>query len=1215
MRQEQAWVFSATDLVDALECSHRSSLVLARAAGLPGAPQPGKGPSPVVLEHGQRHEARYLERLRSGLGRHLVEIADPGFTHANLVAAAEQTRRAFAEGKHAVYQAVFYDGEFYGRADFVIATHIDPGTGKARKGVPAGRYEPYDTKLARHAKPSAVLQLAAYADALARSGVPTGEQIHLILGNDEKVSLDVADYHPMLIEVRERLRRQLTQPVALPSVLHADHREACGTCKFAEHCKTGREGVRDLVLVANLRGDQRRKLLAAGLPTIDALAAAAPQDRPAAVVASSWDTLHAQATLQVRQDATRTASDPTGTVFSEVFDQQALSLMPDPAEGDIYFDMEGNPFGFDGRGLEYLFGAVILPGDSQPAPGAPQERDQGVPAENFIAFWAHDVAQEKRAFEEFIDFTLARLALFPDAHVWHYASYEVTALKRLSTQHATRESEVRQLLDEGRLVDLYAVVGKSLRVSQRSYSIKYLEPLYMPTSRSGEVTTAMGSVEVYEDYLALLRIDTKQAREQAAQLLLNIADYNAYDCISTHRLHRFLQAKLVEARQVHPLPPAVDLRSDQERQEAELREQEQDDKRAAAHDALELLRVTVEEPLRAGISADPTVRTPEENARCILASAVGYYRREESQAWGDFFTADQLTEQELDTRSDCLVPVSFVAEPWEAPTGRQRNFRRTVFAEVGPDQVHTFSADNELQLLYRQGGQMPVLSKVDVKTVTDDRIELLESVPPALKDALGTPTALVPGPPVAAKAKAESVLEQAEQAVALLPGSPGGAGFALLMRTGPTLSTGAPLAAAHGDDVLPAVLHAAAHLQDSYLAVQGPPGAGKTYLAGELIAHLVGLGLSVGVCANSHKAAENALAAASGKRPADHPEGAPWVSRVPAAKVPKTPTPAGQVLELEAAHGWSPVKNPAALQDFRALHTTGHVVAGTAWNFASENFAENPVDVLIIDEAGQFALVDALAVSRGARNLVLLGDPAQLPQVTQASHPDGAGLSALEHLLEGAATLPPKHGYFLNITRRMHPALCQVVSQLSYQGKLDAFSATAERGVSGLEAGLYRLDVPSVGCTTRNRAEVLATVAVVKDLLSRECQDGSSSVPMEESNVLVVAPYNVQVGLLRRAFDAEGLAGVQVGTVDHFQGQEARAVVVSLTASAEEGVARGLEFLLMRNRLNVAISRAQAVAVLVSSPGLVTGSATTVAMLRLLSGLAGLRQSATVWPA
>jgi predicted RecB family nuclease len=1121
-----------TDLADLLECDHRSILNQALAAGLPGAPRPGSGADQLAAKHGQAYEQATLGRLKREHGG-LVEIDGK-----DRAAAAKQTAAAMSSGAPVVYQAVFVDGDFTGRADFLIADED-------------GRYEVYDTKLARHARPSAVLQLTAYADALRRTGTPTGPNMHLLLGDGSTRTLRVDDFLPLLERLRTRLR---ARPAQLPVRLWGDQRPACAGCSYADHCASGREADRDLSLVAGMRTDQRRKLAEGGLGTIDALAAAEPEDRPRDMSATTFTALRAQAAIQTRQDE-------TGEVSYEIIAPDVLAELPPPAAGDVFFDMEGDPYAVGGSGLEYLFGAVTVEDDG----------------DRFTPFWAHSRGQEKRAFEEFVDFATARMAAHPGSHVYHYAPYEVTALKRLAALHGTREEAVDDLLRGGALIDLYAVVRKALLVSQRSYSIKYLEPLYMPSARDGDVQNAVSSIEAYEEYLTLTQLAEV---ERADEVLRGIADYNEYDCVSTLRLFEFLH-QIRDKAGIETLAPPE--KSEVDALLEDTTEQVAAERRAQRAERLAALV----DPLLAGLPDDPADATADEKARALLAASVGYHRRETNPAWWEFFrqVAAPLSDLEVDTT--CAVPVSVRAEEWTPPAGRVRKAKRLLTIACDPDRPHPFAPGDQVRLRY---GATTRDAKVNAASARELTLEESSAVDETTGER---PLAVLPGSPVRPSPKDEAVADLAQLVVDELPVLPAHPGVDLLRRTPPRLRGGRSLPEP-GDDLVRTVIETVDALDGSTLAVQGPPGAGKTYLAGKLIAHLVRTGRTVSVTSTSHKAVENVLAAAKATAP-----------ELPCAKRPKK--------AVDPALPWEQPKDNAALARWRSEHDTGHVVGGTAWTFANSAMRAEPFDVLVIDEAGQFALADALAVSMCAKNVVLLGDPQQLPQVVQGTHPAGAEASALGHLIGDADVIGSELGYFLDQSRRMHPAVCEPVSQLSYAGLLHAHPSAAGRGVAGVPSGLHLAEVDHHGNTTRSVEEADAVTSIVASLIGREWTDGDEVRPLADDDIVVVAPYNLQARVVSGALERAGFPGVRVGTVDRFQGQEAPVVIATMTSSAAVDLPRGLDFLLSRNRLNVALSRAQAVALLVCSPRLVEADIRTVDQMRLVSGMIGLMNAATPW--
>ena len=354
-------------------------------------------------------------------------------------------------------------------------------------------------------------------------------------------------------------------------------------------------------------------------------------------------------------------------------------------------------------------------------------------------------------------------------------------------------------------------------------------------------------------------------------------------------------------------------------------------------------------------------------------------------------------------------------------------------------------------------------------------------------------------------------------------------------------------------------------LDDRHLMIQGPPGSGKTWTSGRLIAHLLANGKTVGVASTSHKAIHNLLNAV-----------------VEAA---------GELGIAFDGRKKASAGNPESYYDAPGIADVEHadecvgaeLAAGTAWLFSRENQA---VDYLFIDEAGQVSLADALAMGTAARNVVLVGDPQQLDQVIQGTHPSGSGASVLRHLLGDDATVPPDRGLFLERTYRLHPDVCGYISEEFYEGRLEP-APVAEGRTTPLGTGLRYLPVEHEG----HRQDSPEEVAVVRAELERLRAHGIE-------DVIVVAAFNAQVNAIQ-----EALPGVRVGTVDKFQGQEADVVIYSMASSSGEDVPRGLEFLLSRNRLNVAISRARCLAYLVASPKLLEVNCRSIPQMRLANAL------------
>jgi len=1104
---------------------------------------------------GDQHELDYLAILKQT--RDVVEFDRPA--PRDYDRAAGDARRAFHEGADVLYQPTFHAPPteaapgFIGFADFIIRNDD-------------GAYEVYDTKLARHAKISALLQLAAYAEQMQAHGIPTGEQVHLVLGDRTTTTHDLADIAPVYRTQRAELQRVIAERLAADEPLAwGDPRyRSCGRCDV---CSTQVEQHRDLVLVAGMRLDQRTKLIRAGVRTIDDLA-----DRTTAVPGmsrSTQDRLVRQARLQVdtehARDASRTPGDasrtPGGAIapLFEVLDPRALDAIPAPDLGDVFFDFEGDPlYTEDGVhwGLDYLFGLV-------------DDRAE------FTAFWAHTLRDERQALVDFLEWLRHRREQHPGMHVYHYAAYERTHLLSLAARHGVGEEAVDDLLRAGVLVDLYPVVRKALVVGSHSYSIKKLEPLYMGEDlRESEVTNAADSITAYVDAITEIRTGDPV---RGQHMLDEVADYNAYDCRSTLRLRDWLLSLRTESPES---PPADEL----------------------------LPPIPVERepnPVYTALAAeledvDALDRTPDQTALALAAAAIDYHRREAKTFWQDHF--DRLrnpVDDWADTRDVLVVERASVERDWDTlPRAKTLSREIRLSGTLAPGSrlrpggtPHLVYDDPLPPSVESPGpGSKGASSRAVVVDVTDhgDTVEVLvkEGLPVGGTPHADLPVALAPAAPPRAKPQPEAIAWWGQEVLDALPSMLPDPALDLLRRVPPR----GPIVPVQGDDTVSAVVATLLGLDHSYLAIQGPPGTGKTYVGSNVVARLVREhGWRVGVVGQSHATSENFLEAVV-------------AAGVPADRVVKVPRSGADPDAVEAAE-WTPVKNNAAVAAFLAsceASGTGGVVGGTAWTFANETTIERrSLDLLVVDEAGQFSLAPTIASSVAATRLLLLGDPQQLPQVSQGSHPEPVDVSALGWLADGQHVLPDVFGYFLARTRRMEPALTASVSALSYDGQLA--SMVSGRHLDGIDAGVHPVPVLHTGNTTSSVEEAARVVALAQDVVGRRWVDGDLTRTLTDEDVIVVAPYNAQGAVIRDALDRAGLRGTQVGTVDMFQGREAVVSIVSLAASSAADIPRGLDFLLMPNRLNVALSRAKWAAYLVYSPALTTGLPPSIAGLSLLS--------------
>ncbi len=427
----------------------------------------------------------------------------------------------------------------------------------------------------------------------------------------------------------------------------------------------------------------------------------------------------------------------------------------------------------------------------------------------------------------------------------------------------------------------------------------------------------------------------------------------------------------------------------------------------------------------------------------------------------------------------------------------------------------------------------------------------------------------------------------------------------LLLARAPRVHTGT-FAPRDGESVTDYAVRLVGDLDHTVLAIQGPPGSGKTYTGARMICALVKQGKKVGVTANSHKVIRNLLDAVAHE----------------AERQRETVRLAHKVRDGDdeddddIARGHATVvRETSDNGEARGLLQSGEadVLGGTAWLWAPEDFA-GAVEVLFVDEAAQMSLANAVAASGAANSLVLLGDPQQLAQPIKGSHPDGAGVSALEHMLGGHKTMPPDRGLFLPITWRLAPDICAFTSELFYESRLESKPGLEQQRLMGATAfegaGLWLAEVDHDGNRNSSQEEIDIVADLVRRLTSPGVQwvnEKGEAAQLKGENILVVAPYNAQVSRL-----AEQLAGTgaRVGTVDRFQGQEAPVVIYSMATSRPEDAPRGMEFLYSLNRLNVATSRARCAAILVASPRLFEPECGTPRQMKLANALCRFRELA-----
>ena len=1116
-RSNGTLLFSASDLVHFSECTHHLTMdlrvlngQLARAATDPQAA--------LLQRKGIAFEDRYFKELQASH----ADLVDLSAHTGDAERAVAATLEAMQAGASVIYQAALSRGRLAGYADFLFRVDRPSALG-------TWSYEVLDTKLSRHAKSRFLLQLCFYSDLLGTTQGLDPEFMHVRLGTSEHHRFRYADYAHYYRNLRDRLLNS-----ALPTAdTYPDPCSLCSTCTWAKSCETQRQSDDHLWQIANIRRNQILKLQAAGVDTLQALALSGPDTPVPSLSPSTYRALHRQARLQY---AARASGKPLWEALSQPTGElKGMARLPPPDPGDVFFDMEGNPL-HDG-GLEYLFGAVA--------------EESG--ALVFNDWWGHDRGEERQAFEQFVDWVTARIARYPQLHIYHYGAYELSALRRLASLHATRERQVDDLQRQHRLVDLYQVVRESVCLSEPSYSIKNVEHFYR-SARAGDVQTAGASIVFYDAWC--------ETREQ--KLLDDIRDYNEDDCRSLLQLRIWLIGiKPAEIPYRAAQSPAADVAdSSQAADKANA---------IADHQALA-------GRLLDGLPRDRDTWTSNDHLREITAQLLDFHQRENKPAWWRMFSRGDL---ELADLIDDLEAVGDLR-------------LKSKLARVGKQRSDRFLYEYPAQDFKLRKGSACVRLDGTFSGVAIDDINLTAQTltlrPGKSLVPMGDTLSIGAAGPLDNSVQGEAVQRFAHSVSGSTSQFP--ALKQLLRRDPPRLrgrtpgnpivSTAAPIAE---------IIRATQELDHSYLFIQGPPGTGKTWTGSHVIDALLRQGKRVGISSNSHKAIDNLLRAVEALALAN-----PYDFH--AVKKASFSNPETEYVGLL-------VRNER--ENSLALNLGYRLVAGTAWLFADPD-AEQTFDYLFVDEAGQVALGNLVAMGLCARNLVLLGDPMQLGQPIQGVHPGHSGESTLEYLLDGGATVQPDRGIFLPTTWRMHPEVCRFISEAVYEGRLEAVPETAAQRIVLNDAahpmlkpvGIVFHPIWHQGCSQKSVEEAELIVALYTNLLNQQYRDSRGLThPITAADILVVAPYNLQVNLVRSLLPADA----RVGTVDKFQGQEAPVVLVSMTTSSGDELPRDIEFLFSRNRLNVAISRARSLAIVIANPALLEVPCQTAEQMALVNTL------------
>ena len=1111
-------LLSASDLVGHLNCSHLSALDLQVASGSLSKPDHYDPLLEILRERGFRHEQAFIAHLEE-TGQHVTVVDGVDIDEQSV----GNTLQAMRDGGEIIVQAALRHGRWNGRADILRRVEVPSDLG-------GWSYEIIDTKLARETKGGSVLQLCLYADLLSHIQGVAPENFYIVSPwtDFEPQKFRFPDYAAYFRRVKNSAESAVEEGQVIAT--YPDPKSHCDICRWQNDCDKRRRDDDHLCLVANISKSQINELHDQGIETRQALAAL-PSPLPFTPSKGSPLSLEKtrdQAAIQVR-------ALELGELQHELLDivpETGLAALPEPSPGDIFFDIESDQFVGE-HGIEYLFGYAYEDenGDLQ-----------------YQAVWAFDREGEKACFEQFVDFVSQRREEYPDLHIYHFAPYEPSALKRLMGRYATRETEIDNLLRGKVFIDLYSVVRNAMRASVESYSLKKLETFF-GFQRQVELRDA--NIALTKLSAALELNDVPSIGEDIKKI---VQGYNADDCFSTARLRDWL-----ESLREGLVSEGAEILRPEPGQEGPSEELDEQARRVQA----------LIERLTNDVPVDIDERDSEQQARWILAYLLEWHRREDKAVWWEYFRLSALTPDELVSEKAAVAHLTLAGQVDTTKTGIPTHRYR--FAQQDTD----ICVGDDL----RQGGGDKIGSVVALNA-EERTIDIKKS----RSTAELHPHAVFAHKIIPAKEQAASLFRLGEYVAE--PGIEGDGAYIssrdLLLCLPPDLE--GALIRNEGEDTLSAALRLSTILTGGVLPVQGPPGTGKSYTGARMICSFVRQCKKVGITANSHKVIRNLI---------DKVNEAADEMGIDLHCIQKPGVPEPDQGHLSFARNNDDLIN--------ALSQGTSQVAGATHFFWSREDAFETVDVLVVDEAAQMSLANVLAVGQAAPLLILLGDPQQLEQPSQGSHPDGTGVSALDHILGEHQTIPQDKGLFLEHTWRLQPDICEFHSELFYEGKLASIAGCERQKIisEGLftGSGLRYLPVAHSGNTSSSTEEAKAVQFIVEHILDRETEwtdrDGADRALTLE-DILIITPYNAQVFEIQQL-----IPGAHIGTVDKFQGQEAPITIYSMATSTHADAPRGMEFLYSANRLNVAISRAKCLSILVASPGVFEAECKTPRQMKL----------------
>ena len=1041
----------------------------------------------IIRKIGLEHEEDYLKKIKTS--KKVFEI------DKNLSSLKKErlTEDAILNGEEIIYQPYLKYKKFTGSPDFLVKKE--------------GYYEPWDIKSSFKLKPENILQICHYSFILkAKYNIlpPTGK---IVLRDESVQTIEINKYYDYYLSLNQRVENFIESPSVIPE---ASKCNLCNVCDYKLLCENNWKKEDHLNQVANIKRSQINILKNEKIYTLEKLANFNFDKDIKGINKTSLDILVQQSKLQLNYRENNKLEHKI--IFEEkkkINDQKKLigfELLPSPSENDLFFDIEGYPMYFDSHsktsGLEYLFGIYY--------------RSFG--RESFKKFLAINNNEEKIAFEKLIDFIFTHLKKYKNAHVYHYNSYEETALKKLSQKYEVKIKEVDFILREKKFIDLFKVVKDSVLLSVENYRLKTIEKFYN-LDREEDISSGQDSLVAFENYL-----------ESGHQDILDeIVLYNKQDCKSLI----YLQSWLNDIK-----PKEINYKKS--------------DEIVISEKSLEIINEEKEVE-----NIIDNLKDKDIELKPILSQLNFYNRKEQRAEWWSYFSNIQKNTEDLIEDNSCIGGLSLLNKVEE---GINNILEFKFPAQITKMKIGDYVLD-------QNGENSASLVSIDY---TNCIVKLKQNKNKKI------PYSLTPSQPLNIKTIDNSVSDFIKDFN--YPNSyPAIKDF--LNRNNSRYKNNIDLSK---NTSLEDITKRIKSLNSSYLVMQGPPGTGKTYASSRVILDLIKSNYRVAIVCHSHKAILNLI------------ESIDTYSIEQNLRFKGIYNAGNRKIHQEFKNIEIGNTNKLDLKEFQ-------LVAGTAWALSNPKHRENSkidkiFDFIFFDEAGQLSISKVIASSLSSKNIVMIGDHMQLPQPSLGIIEGESSLSPIEYLIRDKNTISNEKGIFLEKTYRMHSNICDFISNSFYEKRLIADKNNANQKVlqnngESIKNGIYLVDLNHSSSSVQNIKEVNYIQNIYKNLIQKNWINRSSEKDqITNKDILVVSPFNAQVNLLKENLPKNA----QIGTIDNFQGQEAPIVIISYTSSDPENIPRGSDFFFDFRRLNVSLSRAKCMGIIILNNKLLNYHCSTI---------------------